>query len=423
MMKIYSAALVAALMAAMAPSVASAQDYPHNYGENDKNTCQTGKWHESRYTNTLKMKSSVNGKTADKLADNTLSVMQETELKMYYAFPNFAFKMQRGSTVEFQADPVTLWMGAYLYVDWGRDGQFDINNDAVTSFLADAAAINVHDKDAVQPELALDKQWSARSADFKKDLVAFSFYSGYNSRGKYIRAEENYDSPESVVPAFDVPTDVEPGYYYCRYKVDWDFIDPAGNTSESNSMPEDGGVFVDTRVCIHDANVTLSQVGDGGQLTIDDDNNTPLNGAEAQFCHTLKIKAPANFESAVVRHGYNLDGPQELRGCKQWDEFTLTAADFTDGKYTINKTLVDGNMRFTAKFAGGTDGVANVEAGKALNVEAAEGQLTLTAAAATKVVVADVQGHVSFNGTVEGTRTLNLAKGLYIVNGEKYLVK
>ena len=421
MAKIYSAALVAALMATMAPSVASAQDYPHNYGENDKNTCQTGKWKESRYTNTLKMKSSVNGKTADKLADNTLSVMQETDLKMYYSFPDFAFHMQRGSTVEFQADPVTLWMAAYLYVDWGRDGQFDINNDAVSTFLEDAAAINVHDKDAVQPELALDKQWSARSNDFKKDIVAFSYYSGYNSRGKYIRAAENYDSPESVVPAFDVPTDVEPGYYYCRYKVDWDWIDPAGNTNAGNTMPEDGGVFVDTRVCIHDANVALSQVGDGGQLTLDD--GTPVNGAEAAFCKTLKIKAPANFESAVVRHGYNLDGPQTLRGCKQWDEYTLTAADFTDGAYTINKTLVDGNIRFTAKFTGGTNGVNNVEEGKTLGVEVAEGQLTLTAAAATKVVVSDVQGHVTFNGTVEGTRTLNLAKGLYIVNGEKYLVK
>lgn len=418
MAKILSASLVAACMAAMAPVAASAQDYPHNYGENDKNVNTIG-----RMTNKIQVKTSpVEGTgTIDRL--QTLKVDQESSMSLYYSFPDFAFQIQRGSRVNFKADPNLEWQCGYFYIDYGRDGQFDVNNDAVTTFLADAAANKVANVRDDQPELPTEKQWSYRTRAEQGDLACWSYYQGYNSLGRYVRAAENIDYPESTAPDFVVPTDVEPGFYYCRYKVDWDLLDPAGNTTEANNMAKQGGVLVDTRVNIHDENVSLAVVGEGVDLTLED--GTPVNGATAQFNRALTVnvtpKDGVTLQSLVVRHGYNLDGDQTVHGCKQWDETTIDAADVQNGTYKFEKGLIDGNVRITLVTSGET-GVNTVNA-DALTVNAGEGTLTLNAATATKVTVSDAQGRTAFNGAVKGTRTLNLAKGLYIVNGEKYLVK
>ncbi len=70
----------------------------------------------------------------------------------------------------------------------------------------------------------------------------------------------------------------------------------------------------------------------------------------------------------------------------------------------------------------GIHDVVNAAEGKSLGVSAANGALTLTSASAQPVQVFSTEGRLVWKGVVEGTQTVQLGTGVYIVNGKKVIL-
>ncbi len=70
----------------------------------------------------------------------------------------------------------------------------------------------------------------------------------------------------------------------------------------------------------------------------------------------------------------------------------------------------------------GINDVVNTAEGKSLGVSAANGALTLTSASAQPVQVFSTEGRLVWKGVVEGTQTVQLGTGVYIVNGKKVIL-
>lgn len=132
-----------------------------------------------------------------------------TSTKTLYAEP--------GETVSVSFNYKGLWMNGYVYIDTDNNGF--------------TAGVN-----------------SSTHAP-TGDLMTYSFYSGndnsdgsgYNSAGRYITG----DSRSTLnCPNFTCPS--TPGTYRMRFKVDWNSIDPAGDSnSENNDFKGNGGAILD----------------------------------------------------------------------------------------------------------------------------------------------------------------------------------
>lgn len=115
------------------------------------------------------------------------------------------------------------WMHSYAYIDLDQNGLFDTK-------------VNTADHTV------------------EGDLMAYSFYSfgtddseGYNSLGNYITGD---DRNVLDLPTFRLPT--KPGIYRMRLKIDWNSIDPAGDTQQG--ILTNGGYIVDLTLEVVDSN-------------------------------------------------------------------------------------------------------------------------------------------------------------------------
>lgn len=357
------------------------------YGLNyDENTTLS---RTDRYVNTLTLA------TSD--GTQNLTVSQQSNKLLYQNKMDFTFTAKPGTTITPTVAGALNWMAGYTYIDKGNDGKFDV-------------------------------AWSNSGITEMGDLMSYSLFKNVDSKGVSMPSS----GPSANAPAFTVPADMQPGFYRLRYKVDWDCVDPAGNNLTNQTITANGGVIIDARINIHADNVNLTrtttETGGGLNGSIAFADGSSMDGKTAPWGQQLAIKAePAPgfvFDKVVIRHGYNLNNEKDnLYGNKQWEEFTVTANEFTNGTYTIAADKVDGDIQFLPYFVSDPTAVVGVENGASFTCVAGQGVLTLNAPAATKVVVADVQGHNVFNAEVEGTRTLNVAKGVYIVNGKKVIVK
>lgn len=122
------------------------------------------------------------------------------------------------------------WMNSFVYID--RDHSWTLT-----------------------PELGADHRPTAAS-----ELMSYSFFTGddsatsdnpgYNSLGETLR-----DGARNVLipPVFTLPADMEPGDYILRFKVDWNSIDPAGDTiSQHGTFMTNGGAIADITLRVLD---------------------------------------------------------------------------------------------------------------------------------------------------------------------------
>ena len=358
----------------------SATPYPINYDE------ATTLSRSDRYTTYVSLTSGDGAQTA--------SVDQQTSKKLYIKRLDNCFLAQPGETVTPKIGYNGSWMAGYAYIDKGNDGNFDVTytDDGITD---------------------------------QGDLMSYSLFKNYTSTGTYVSG-----SPDSNPPAFTIPADLAPGIYRMRYKVDWDNVDPGGNPGPSNKITDNGGVIVDTRINVHGTTVSLSCTADGlggglnGDILLAD--GTPVSGQTAPFGEALTVKAaPASgyqLSHVLIRHGYNLEKDSMVCKNLQWQEVRVDASAFTDNAYTIPASIVDGDLRFVPYFSSTATDITETETSKSLTVSATHATLTLQAAAAQQVTVADLQGRTVFSGQVQGHRTLTLVPGVYVVNDTKVLV-
>lgn len=231
------------------------------------------------------------------------------------------FNAKAGETVTPSVDYKGTWMCSYLYVDWGRDGQFsyDINDDGSR----------------------LDGS----------DLVSWS---RINQKDVY---GVNQGSNNSLVLAtFTIPATTPVGIYRMRYKVDWGTPDPAGNdgSSGSNYILDNGGGYIDVRLNVHNDNVTIARTGGlNGDIVHADGTEFQTESIPFNQPYTIYMQPAPGFsvDSLIVRHGYNLDADQIHKSTPQWVEEVVYAEDFAeDGSFTIPAEWVDGDIYLMPEF-------------------------------------------------------------------------
>lgn len=331
----------------------------------------------------------------------SISVGSVSPQLIYRDVTDHAFTAKAGQTVTPSIDyQGGGWMNGFVYLDKGDDGQFDASFDE-----------------------------STHKATKGCDLVSYYYLemvedkSGYKYDGT---ALSDNDRNNLSTPAFTLPSDLQPGFYRMRYKVDWGNLDPAGRNTTTNSIKSNGGFIVDTRLNVHTDKVSLSAASRNGFITLED--GTELVSYQTDFGKAVKIKAtPANgfeIDSLVISHGYNLTGNQYNKyGTKQYDEYIVRASDFNaDGTFTIPARIIDGEVSIDGQFRS-TTGITNNQAdAKKLNFKIAAEKLYLSTTQPSHVLLVDDQGRVIFNDMVNGKRTLRLHKGVYVLNDEKILV-
>lgn len=284
--------------------------YPINYDLTDAIT------HASRYTSAVTLTS------ADGV--QTIATNQQNDKLLYQDLTAQSLKAKAGWPVTPAVTFNGTWMCTYVYLDKDNDGLFaySLNDDGTP-------------------------------AEADNDLLSYSYYNGLNSDGT---AVTNY----ALQPLqFTVPADLEPGFYRLRYKVDWNSIDPGGNTDESNTILANGGAIIDTRLNVHADQVTVSRgqhaEGTNGELLNAD--GTPFTTRQVPFGQDLTIKVqPADgfrLSQVIVRHGYNLDGDSVVMGNLQYEELVVPASLFRDNSFTIPGKYIDGDVRITPVFPSG----------------------------------------------------------------------
>ena len=331
----------------------------------------------------------------------SISVGSVSPQLIYRDVTDHAFTAKAGQTVTPSIDyQGGGWMNGFVYLDKGDDGQFNASFDE-----------------------------STHKATKGCDLVSYYYLemvedkSGYKYDGTALSGNNRNNLS---TPAFTLPSDLQPGFYRMRYKVDWGNLDPAGRNTTTNSIKSNGGFIVDTRLNVHTDKVSLSAASRNGFITLED--GTELVSYQTDFGKAVKIKAtPANgfeIDSLVISHGYNLTGNQYNKyGTKQYDEYIVRVSDFNaDGTFTIPARIIDGEVSIDGQFRS-TTGITNNQAdAKKLNFKIAAEKLYLSTTQPTHVLLVDDQGRVIFNDMVNGKRTLRLHKGVYVLNDEKILV-
>ena len=360
----------------------SSTPYPINYETSAKIT------HNDRYSTSV----SFNGSAGKQ----TIAVNQKTDKLLYQDKMDKTILAKPGETITPSVDFKGSWMAGYVYIDKDNDGAFNVTYDDN----------NITDMG---------------------DLMSYSLFKGKTSTGATVGDGQ---SPSANAPAFTIPEEQKPGFYRIRYKVDWDNVDPGGNTTGANPITGNGGIIVDARINIHADNVSLSRATEenGGGLNgnILLANGDALTGKTTPFNKAFTVKAvPADgfeFDYVKIRHGYNLEGANELYGNKQWEEVIVKASQFTNGEYTIPASMVDGDLRFVPFFKSVT-AINKTEAkDNTISFRTEPGKMIVSAETAQCLNIVDTAGSAVFNGTVEGTRTIMLHAGVYVVNGKKLLV-
>ena len=344
------------LATAMTPAAVLAQSaYPVNFDENEAAT-NTG-----RYTNAILLSSSYGTQQID--------VNQKTEKRLYIKRLDDCLRAKIGETVSVGFNWKGTWMCGYAYIDFGKDGKYDVDYDD-------------------------------NGVNAMKDLMTYSMYKNKDSKGATVSGE-----PSINPPSFAIPTDTKPGIYRMRYKVDWDSVDPGGNIS-SNGIKKNGGVIVDTRINVHGETAHVTVKGADplkGTVTLGD-QYTELNNQDVEFGKDLTIAVGVmdgyDFISLSVKHGYGLDGDAVVDGLRQWQENTIMAYTAKGDKLTIPASYIDGDVEITVNFAaeGATSGSSY-----ALNFEKDLAQMNPTANSLTEFSITNKAGKKSAIAIPEGT--------------------
>lgn len=281
--------------------------YPTSY---DKTAT---KENNNRYTSGLSFKSSD--------GQQSLSTNQQSNKLVFQDLLASSLKAKAGDEITTAVNYKGGWMNAYVYLDRDNNGKFDY---------------------------ALNEQGTP--AD-KSDVMTFSNYQGKNSKG-----EGTGQGNTTNLPNFTVPSDLKPGFYRLRYKVDWDCIDPAGNTSNGNTITHNSGAIIDTRLNVHGEKVNIWRgehtEGTNGEMLTTDGKNFEKHEIAFGKDYTVKFKPGDGFKVGKIflRHGYNLDKDSLVNETPQYTDVILPAYMVKDNTLTIPAEYIDGDVRITPTF-------------------------------------------------------------------------
>lgn len=197
-----------------------------------------------------------------KTGSQTLAVDQNADHLLYHKVFTAPFVVTPGETVSASVGYTGNWMNAYVYIDYDNDGVFNPETEAVT----------------------------------------YSNLNGQNSAG-----ETNASSNTMAMPSFVIPEDINTGVYRIRFKVDWNSIDPGGNTTSNNTILQNEGSITDAMlmVCNDKEDVTLIVNGEDGRLVQPDKQALPKT---VEALNSIIFKGlpdiGQHLESVRVEYGY-----------------------------------------------------------------------------------------------------------------------
>lgn len=222
-----------------------------------------------------------------------------------------------GETVTPRFTYAGSWMHGYVYLDRDNDGKFsfEMNED---NTIAEGS-----------------------------DVMAFSYYNGKNSSGSSV-SNQNVLVP----PAFTIPADLENGYYRMRFKVDWNYIDPAGNPGPSNSILSNGGGVIDVRLNVHGDFCNVNDANRNGEVLAADGSKLVKYQAPFREPFTVKMNPEKGFEYAgiVVKYGYNISGDSVVRDNVQWQKVRFSREQFENDEFTIPAEYMCGDVEIEGLF-------------------------------------------------------------------------
>ena len=213
------------------------------------------------------------------------------------------------------------WMQSFIFVDKGKDGQFNVSS------LNDAS----------------------------DDLVE--------------HYRKNSDSCPFInsIPAFAVPE--TPGTYRMRYLVYWypnESTTPA--PGGSSGMNSDGGIIVDVNLQVEYPTIETIVTGADANVTY---SGNPICGQDFTFTapdkfgftKTVTVKCGENFNAertTTTVSYYNGSSTQVSETCYNWE--SITPNDNGDGTYTVPADKMKGDLQITVTYT--KDVMALIKAGK-----------------------------------------------------------
>ena len=260
----------------------------------------------------------------------TIQVGQGESKKLYTKKLDKAFTAKAGETVTPSFNFKGAWMSGYVFLDKDIDGRFNVTTEG--DEITDG-----------------------------KDLVAYSFFKGKDSAGNS-QPNGNRINP----PAFTIPSDLKPGVYRLRYKVDWDNVNPGGSDAQNNSIIDNGGAIVDTRLIIHGDEVTIKRGSRGTSGGLNGDvlkaDGSALTEEKIAFGkpYTVTVR-PENgfvFSHFLIRHG-NITTEDSLHyDTPQFTDVLVPGYLVKDNTYEIPAEYIDGDVEITPYFRSTSGDVA-----------------------------------------------------------------
>ena len=163
----------------------------------NSNYATASKTGTDRYINSITLVSPKYG------TQTSASLTNDAKAKMYKDFTSTIFKAAPGETLTASFSAAHHWMNGYVYIDEDNNGfTAGVNGSTPTG-----------------------------------DLKTYSFYSGNDnsdtSGRNSVGTSLSGDNRNTIdCPTFTAPT--KPGLYRMRYKMDWNSIDPKGDTNSTN---------------------------------------------------------------------------------------------------------------------------------------------------------------------------------------------
>ncbi len=345
--------------------------------------------HDGRWINGIEFNGSADG-------DQSITLNTAKNKQMYYdRTEGDAFTAKAGETITPKFNFSGNWMNGYVFLDRGNDGRFHakLNDDL--------------------------------SIATESDIMAYSFYNGSsdgdvvgkNSAGASLSGQSrNVLNP----PAFKIPEGLANGFYRMRYKVDWNSVDPGGNTVENNTIIGNGGAIVDVRLNVHGETTTISAHQRNCEL-LSAETQEGLGGTTVPFGKSYKIKVvPSNgfaYRGVTIVHGYNIvidanqdyaiTSDQYIHGTKQYSIDYIPADQFDDNdEYTIPAEYIDGEVHVIADVISGH----SVKYKHILDGEVAHVEVKITTDGTYPAPTAP--WGITISGTPTGTVTENCIKDI-----------
>lgn len=253
---------------------------------------------------------SVNGKQTAELVGKTHFFYNVNNKDMFTA--------TAGESITPSINYHGTWMHGYVYADWNNNGKF---------------------------EVALDDNGASKPGN---ELISYSYYQKKNSSGQVV------NNPNTMVtPSFQIPSDLKPGYYRLRFKVDWENIEAGGAAFSDKTLTSNGGGIMDIRLNVHTDQCNVNDANRNGEVLAKDGSKLVKYQAEFGKPFTIRMNPEKGFEYSgiIVKYGYNLNGEAKIHDNVQWEKVHFERQLFNDkNEFTIPAEYMVGDIEIEGLF-------------------------------------------------------------------------